>query len=329
MRSQPAGTPDSSITAVGCGLAPTFCEQAGRAERACPGLGTTPGYSDSGYRVKRPQRVLPPRTRRVLVLWLAAIRVARDVLYRELAGYYDRIYHFKDYRGESREILRLARRYLERRPRTLLDVGCGTGRHLAEFARTLTVSGVDLSPAMLRVARQRLGPKVRLVRGDMRSFSLNSRFDILTCLFSAVAYLETRRDRDRAFANFYRHLVPGGVALVEGWVRPSRWRGTNVSLDTYEDRDTKVARMSSSWRDGNHSVVEFRYLVGERGKRIRHFAEIQRNPLVEPREMAESFRRAGFRVKVLLHGRYRNRGLYVAVRPMAREPGRPSPRTQP
>lgn len=242
----------------------------------------------------------------------------RNVLYRELAGYYDRIYHSKDYRGEARAILRLARRYLKRRPRTLLDVGCGTGRHLAEFARTLTVAGVDQSPAMLRVARQRLGPQVRLVRGDMRSFSLPSRFDVLTCLFSAVAYLESREDRDRAFANFYRHLVPGGVAIVEGWVLPSQWRGSGISLDTYEDRDTKVARMAVSSRDGDHSILEFQYLIGERGKRIRHFAESQRNPLVEAPDMLGSFRRAGFRARILRGGRYRDRGLYVAVRPKSR-----------
>lgn len=241
--------------------------------------------------------------------------VARKLLYRELAECYDRIYHFKDYRTEAREILRLARRYLKRRPHSLLDVGCGTGRHLEEFAKRLSVAGVDLSPEMLRVARHRLGRDVLLVRGDMRHFSLETKFDVVTCLFSAVGYLDTRRDRDVAIANFYRHLTPGGVALVEGWVRPSRWRGTSVSLDTYEECDTKLARVASSWRDGNRSVVEFQYPLGERGKRIRHYADIHCQPLVEAQDMLSSFRRAGFRARALLGGKYRDRGLYVGVRP--------------
>ena len=243
--------------------------------------------------------------------------VNQTVQYGELAGYYDPIYSFKDYPKEARELLRLARRYLERRARSLLDVGCGTGLHLATFRRGLSsVAGVDLSPQMLAVARRRLGRGVPLVQGDMRRFSLTKRFDVVTCLFSAIAYMETRRDRDRALANFYRHLNPGGVALVEGWVRRSRWRGAGGDLRTYEDGDTRVARITSSWRDGDHSVVEYQYLIGRRGERIRHFTEVVRNPLLETDELLESFRRAGFRAKVLLRGPYRNRGLYVGIRPV-------------
>lgn len=238
------------------------------------------------------------------------------VFYGQLAEYYDRIYSFKDYRKEARAVLRLARRHLKREPRSLLDVGCGTGHHLAEFRREVpSVAGVDRSPQMLAVARRRLGRGVPLVQDDMRRFSLKTRFDVVTCLFSAIAYMETRRDRDRAIANFYRHLAPGGVALVEGWVRRSRWRGTGGDLVTYEGGDTRIARVTSTWREGNHSVVEFQWLIGERGQRIRHFTTLERNPLIETDEMLGSFRRAGFRAKVLLSGRYRDRGLYVGVRP--------------
>lgn len=241
--------------------------------------------------------------------------MSRSVLHGALADYYDRTYRFKEYPKEARSLLSLAAKYLARAPRSLLDVGCGTGLHLAEFRKTLKVAGVDLSPEMLRVARRRLGRGVPLTRGDMRRFSLGTTFDVVTCMFSAIAYMETRSDRDRAIANFYRHLNPGGVALVEGWVRPSRWRGTGGDLLTYEDRDTRVARLTSAWRERDHSVVEYHFLIGERGRPVRHYVERVRNPLVETEEMLGSFRRAGFRSKVLLRGSYRNRGLYVGVRP--------------
>ena len=177
------------------------------------------------------------------------------------------------------------------------------------------MAGVELNPEMLRIARRRLGPGASLHRGDMRHFRLKARFDVVTCLFSAMGYMETRQDRDRALANFYRHLVPGGVALEEGWVLPTRSKGTAVGLDTYKDRDIAIARVSSSWREGDHSIVEFQYLFAERGMRFHHFAERERKPLVGAREMLGSFHRAGFRGRVLLRGPYRNRGLYVGIRP--------------
>jgi len=236
-------------------------------------------------------------------------------MYAALARYYDLIYEGKDYRTESRSILRLARRELGRAPRTLLDVACGTGRHLAEFRRHLSVEGVDASREMLRIARQRLGRDVPLHRGDMRDFRLGRRFDAISCLFSAIAYLATRRDRELALANFYRHLRPGGVALVEGWVLPSRWKDHSVHLQAHKDPDTVVACVSSSRREGNDSVIEFQYLIAERGKRIRHLTELDRFPLVEPEEMLRSFRRIGFRAKAVRSGTYRDRALYIGVRP--------------
>ena len=49
----------------------------------------------------------------------------------------------------------------------ILEVGCGTGVHLDGFLREeLNVAGVDISPHMLRVARQRLGDRARLCLGD-------------------------------------------------------------------------------------------------------------------------------------------------------------------
>ncbi len=247
--------------------------------------------------------------------------------YDELAPYYDRIYEGKEYREESAELLRIARSALGTRPRSLLDGGCGTGRHLAEFARSVPeVAGVDRSRPMLAIARRRLGRSVPLHVGDLRSFSVGRRFDLLTCLFGAIGYLPTERDRDRAMANFHRHLAPGGVALVEGWVRRSRWRGGHLHPVTYDAPELKLARLAVSRRRGNVSEIEFHHLIGERGRPIRHVSEVHRNPLLEPPERLRSFRRAGFRARVLLTGRYRDRGLYLGVRPPDGPPAPPARR---
>lgn len=239
-------------------------------------------------------------------------------LYGRLAEFYDGIYQFRNTKRETRESVRIASQCLGGPPRSLLDVACGTGVHLEEFRKTMAVSGVDLSRDMLRVARKRLGKGVPLKCADMRTFKLATRFDVLTCLFSAIGHLQTRRDRDLAIANFYHHLVPGGVALVEGWVLPQFWRGTAVDLDTYTSEDCRVARVASSRREGDMSIVDFQWLIARRGEKIEHFTETMRNPLVDSEEMLGSFRRAGFRARAVQNGTHRVRALYVGVRPRGR-----------
>ena len=239
-----------------------------------------------------------------------------QALYHALAPFYDRIYSAKGYRIEVDRLIALARRTIGRAPRSLLDVGCGTGRHLAEFRRRIPeVAGVDLSAEMLREARGRLPRDVVLRQGDMRSFRLPRTYDVVVCLFSAIGYLLRRADRDRAVANFFRHVSPGGVVLVEGWVRPEAWRPGTLHLLAYDGPDAKVARLSSSSRSGGISTIQMHYLVGVPGAPVRHLVEHHRNALIPPEEMLGSFRRAGFRARVDLRGRYRERGLYIGERP--------------
>jgi len=249
--------------------------------------------------------------------------MAEPPLYREYAELYDRIYSAKDYAAEARRLTRLARE-LNPSARTLLDVACGTGRHLEQFRRSFDVEGVDASPRMLSLARRRLGRSVRLTRADMRSFDLGREFDVLTCLFSAIGYVRTDADRRRTFRQFYRHIAPGGVALVEGWILPSRFRGASVHLQTYDGPDLKIARASSSSRTGSTSRIEMRYLVAQVGRPVRHWREVHLNDLVEPREMLAAMRAAGFRARMVRSPSYRDRGLFVGVRPRRPGPRRPT-----
>ncbi len=242
--------------------------------------------------------------------------MGRLVLYDELAEMYDLIYASKDYDGEARRLVRLARAY-HPSARTLLDVACGTGRHLAAFRSEFEVAGLDASGPMLALARRRLGPSVRLTRADMRSFGLRRQYDVLVCLFSAIGYLLRPIDRRRAFERFYRHLAPGGVALVEGWILPSEFRPGSVHLQTYDGPEAKVARVSASSGSARRSRIDMHYLIGIPNARVRHVHEIHHNALVEPIEMLRTMRAAGFRSRILRTGPYRTRGLYIGVKPRA------------
>jgi SAM-dependent methyltransferase len=69
---------------------------------------------------------------------------------------------------------------------TLLDVGCGTGRHSIELARRgLKVTGIDISRGMLDVARrnaEQAGVQVMWIEADATRFTLPVAFDAIICL---------------------------------------------------------------------------------------------------------------------------------------------------
>ncbi|MEU4443659.1 class I SAM-dependent methyltransferase [Actinosynnema sp. NPDC050801] len=99
--------------------------------------------------------------------------------------------------------------------RTLLDVGCGTGRdagHLAGLGHE--VVGLDSSERMVRHARAH-HPAAEFVLGDMRTFDLGRRFDVITCLDSALLYCHTNADLDDFLRRCRDHLEPGGLLVAE------------------------------------------------------------------------------------------------------------------
>jgi dTDP-3-amino-3,4,6-trideoxy-alpha-D-glucopyranose N,N-dimethyltransferase len=240
-------------------------------------------------------------------------------MYRELAVYYDRIYAWKDYRHQTANLVRLARRFGRSHGRRWLDMACGTGRHLEFLQRRYEVVGVDLSRPMLREARRRL-PGVHLVPGDMRSVGLGGRFDVVSCLFSAIGYLRTEADLRRAFRNFARHLVPGGVVLIEPWIAPSAFRPGHVSLDVYEDETTKIVRGGFSRRRGAYSSIEFDYLIGESGHGFRHVREVETLRLVSHPRLRQLLSSAGLEATWVLPKKASRsaRGWLIGVSPGGR-----------
>lgn len=115
---------------------------------------------------------------------------------------------------------------------SILDRGCGDGRHLAHFARQgCGLTGFDCSPAALRLAAERLGarhPGVRLVLGEMAALPFAE------CSFDAVISFQVLNhgriaDIRRAIAEIGWVLRPGGrlFAVVSIWDEPGPVAGVN------------------------------------------------------------------------------------------------------
>jgi SAM-dependent methyltransferase len=106
-----------------------------------------------------------------------------------------------------------------RPPRRILDLPCGQGRHTIELARRgYELTGVDLSPYMLGVARARAaasGVRVRWLEGDMREPLAGESFDLVLNLFTSFGYFDDEADDRRVVGAAAAMLQPGGRFLLE------------------------------------------------------------------------------------------------------------------
>ncbi|HDL85832.1 MAG TPA: class I SAM-dependent methyltransferase [Candidatus Acetothermia bacterium] len=175
--------------------------------------------------------------------------------------YYDKIYSFKDYEQEASKIARIIGERLQSEGRHLLDVACGTGKHIEYLKEEFDVEGLDISREMLDIARVR-NPNVTFHQADMIDFDLGKKYDVITCLFSAIGYAKTHELAGNAIASMSRHLVAGGLLIIEPWFPPDVWHAGTVHAMLIDEPDLKIARVNTSFVKGRISYFDLHHLIG-------------------------------------------------------------------
>ena len=146
-------------------------------------------------------------------------------------------------------------------PRSILELGVGTGNALIPFLRRgLTAAGIDSSAAMLARARQKL-PSVELLQADFRDFELPGKFDLVYSAFDSLNNLTAASDLERVFTNVWRSLNRGGwlaadlntpQGLKELW-REDSWEEDSVRLVYGYDPSSRLGRLEA-WVDDEVEV---------------------------------------------------------------------------
>jgi ubiquinone/menaquinone biosynthesis C-methylase UbiE len=243
-------------------------------------------------------------------------------VFSKSAELYDAVYAAKDYAGEAQRLHALIQQHKRSDGTHLLDVACGTGNHLTFLKRWYTADGLDLHDAMLAIARRK-HPDVVFHRADMVEFDLGREFDVVVCLFSSIGYVRTEPRLQQALRSMCRHTRPGGLVIVEPWLRPETYRPGLVAAVFVDRPDLKIARMNVARAEGGISVLDFHYLVATpRG--VEYFTEPHEMALFPHEAYLEAFRACGLDVAYDPEG-LTGRGLYVGTRPRGeRERGAPA-----
>jgi daunosaminyl-N,N-dimethyltransferase/N-dimethyltransferase len=234
-------------------------------------------------------------------------------VYASQADLYDPIHHDKPYAAEARRLRDLLASEGIPDGSRVLEAGCGTGSYLVHLAHWYEVSGFDNSPEMLGLARRKL-PRVPLFQADMGDFEVDAPVDALLCLYSAIGYLDGPEHLARTARAFFAALRPGGLLVVEPWIRPEHFRPA-TSMEVYDGARLKVCRQATSRRDGEMSIMTCHWLVARADDQsVTYFVESHRMWLFSQAAIVETLERAGFDVRVDERGLLEGRGLYVARR---------------
>jgi len=231
-------------------------------------------------------------------------------MFTKSAAFYDALYHFKDYEAASKQLHDLLSR-VHSRAKSLLDVACGTGMHLATLQRFYQVEGLDLNPDLLEMARQRC-PDVPFHQADMIDFQLDGTFDVITCLFSSIGYVRTLENLRRAVSSMASHLNDDGVLVIEPWFTPEQYWVGHLAVNHADTPDLKITWMYLSEKEENRSIFDIHYLVGT-PEGVTHFTERHEMGLFTDAEYRDAFERSGLRVAYDREGLF-GRGMYLGVK---------------
>lgn len=189
--------------------------------------------------------------------------------------YYNLLYKDKDYAGEAQYVHEVIQQHAPG-ARSMLNLGCGTGRHDFELAKIgYDITGVDMSVEMLATAKSQLtthnshpttdcssSGSCSFQRGDIRSVRLNRKFDAVISLFHVMSYQVTNEDLQAAFSTAKTHLKPGGLFLFDCWYGPAVLTDPPVvRVKRLEDDEVAVVRIAEPVVHYNENVVDVNYEV--------------------------------------------------------------------
>jgi ubiquinone/menaquinone biosynthesis C-methylase UbiE len=169
----------------------------------------------------------------------------------------------------------------------VLELGCGTGRVLIPLAAAgHTITGVDISPALLDVARKKLdhmpyATQVTLVQNDLRTLDLPCKdYAFAFCTSSTFMHLITQADQLAVLHRAYSHLQPGGLLFIHlfnpDMVRLLAVNGLTELADQWEDPATgaQVYKWSVRTVDVAEQIQDTLFLYEE----ILPGGEVRRTP---------------------------------------------------
>lgn len=184
---------------------------------------------------------------------------SNTIAFGRYADWYDAFNPGKHYDSEASYVFSNVV-HLAGPPSTWLDIGCGTGHHVASLKRMgVAAEGVDASVSMIERAR-RLYPDVTFHVAAAQEFSVQPPRDVVSMLFHVIDYQTDDDALDRALERVSAHLAPGSLFAFDFWNSDAVLRDPphkRVRTATIDGRS--LFRLSYPSEDRSRRLIDVRY----------------------------------------------------------------------
>lgn len=176
-----------------------------------------------------------------------------------------------------------------------LDLACGTGFFLDLLQQKMNFNscvGLDYSVKMLEYANNHHRSKnIEYVYGDMSCFSLDKKFEFISCNYDAINFLQTIEEWVKTFKCVYNHLSKGGIftfdfntikkmkAIKNGWIFKE-----NDCCDIVE------------YADNNNKKINIKYTIYRKQDDLYHKEVFSlTESVIKVKQVVKALKEAGFK----------------------------------
>jgi len=235
--------------------------------------------------------------------------------FTEMSAYYDELYvKPEEYKNEAEKTLVLIEKYRLSSGNDLLDLACGTGGHISYWRTRYTVTGLDISPEMLAIARRKF-PDVAFHSGDMADFAIGREFDAMVCLWGSIGFVRTPERLNQALVTFAAHLKSGGVLCLTPWSTQEDFK-PDIVVESVKHPGVRIARMENVRRKApGLAEVDFHHLIGRDGKVTCHRQSMEIG-LFSRQQYRDAIEGAGLELMEYYRGSEIRMGAFIARKPL-------------
>lgn len=205
---------------------------------------------------------------------------------------YLRTYQHRDENEAERMIDLIASHVNDSAVKRVLDLACGAGRHSKLLCERWWTVGLDLSAALLKVAR-RESPDAPYIRADMRELPFaDETFDLVVNLFTSFGYFEEDAEHVRVLRCVRAAMRSGGVLVID-FFNARQIEADLVPYDERTENGITIEQRRAITADGR--FVEKKITLPEKGREY-----VERVRLFTASDLSEMVESAGFKVVALV-----------------------------